>query len=70
VIFTFTIEVEVERTEGKFASREDLAGQIVEELESANLNSLTGENDGEYEVIAWDVSEQEQPKRTRKAAAR
>jgi hypothetical protein len=70
VIFTFTIEVEVERTEGKFASREDLAGQIVEELESANPNSLTGENDGEYEVIAWDVSEQEQPKRTRKAAAR
>jgi hypothetical protein len=36
VRYTFLVEVEVERTEGKFASREDLAGQLLEELEGAN----------------------------------
>jgi hypothetical protein len=64
--FTFTIEVEVERVEGKFASRDDLGAQILDELESANPGSLTSENDGEYEVVDWSVEEQPQPKRRRK----
>lgn len=64
--FDFLVSVEVERTEGKFASREDLAGQLLEELEGANPDSLTGDNDGEYEVTSWDVQEQEQPKPARR----
>ncbi len=65
--FDFLVSVEVERVEGKFASRADLADQILAELESANPDTLTGENDGEYEVQSWDVEEQPQPKRTRRA---
>lgn len=65
--FTFTVEVEVERTQGKFSTREDLGGQIIEAIESANPDTLYGENDGEYEVTDWTVEEQPQPKRRRAA---
>ncbi len=57
--FKFMVEVEVERTEGKFASREDLGGQLKEEIEGADPGSLTGENDGEYEVVSFEVEEVE-----------
>jgi hypothetical protein len=57
--FQFMVEVEVEREEGKFASREDIGGQLAEELEGANPDQLTGENDGTYTVIDWEVSEVE-----------
>jgi hypothetical protein len=57
VKFSYRVEVEVERIEGKFASREDLGGQIQEALECADLGSLTGENDGQYETTSWEVSE-------------
>lgn len=66
--FDFLVSVEVERTEGKFASRDDLGAQIADELENCNPSSLTGENDGEYEVVAWDVEEQPQA-RTRRPPA-
>ena len=57
--FRFVVECEVERSEGKFASREDIGGQIQEELENADPGSLTGENDGTYDVVSWDVSEED-----------
>lgn len=53
--FSFTVEVEVERVQGKFASRDELSDQMVEWLENANEGSLTGENEGEYEVTDWTV---------------
>lgn len=57
--FTFTIEVEAERTEGKFATRDELGEQIQEELDGCNPGNLSGENGGEYEITEWEVSEQE-----------
>ena len=35
--FTFTVEVEVERSEGRFASRDEIGGQLSEAIESADL---------------------------------
>lgn len=54
--FNFAIEVEVERTEGKFASKDELQEQIQEWLEQANQGTLEGENGGQYEVTEWDVT--------------
>lgn len=64
--FTFVVEVEVERVEGRFASRDDIGEQLRAELEGADPGSITGENDGEYGVVSWDVDEQPQPKRARR----
>lgn len=61
--FTFTVEVEVERDEGKFASREELAEQMVAALEGADESTWYGDNDGQYSTTDWTVTEQEQPKR-------
>jgi hypothetical protein len=52
---TAVVQIEVERTEGKFASREELEDQIVEALEDANPQSPDGEMGGTYEVIEWSV---------------
>ena len=54
--FTYTVEVEVERTEGKFASRDDIGEQIADELLNADPGNVTGENGGEYEVTSWEVT--------------
>lgn len=70
---TATVEVEVERTEGKFASRDELGEQLLQaveevanELENADPGSLEGEYGGQYEVVEWSVDvqveEEEQPK--------
>ena len=64
--FTFTVNVTVERTEGKFASRDDIAAQIQAALEGADEGSWTGENDGQYETSNWSVEEVEQPRRGRR----
>lgn len=55
--FKFTVEVEVERTQGKFATRDELSTLIGEALEGANPETLDGENEGQYEVQSWDVAE-------------
>ena len=60
--FTFTVEVEVEREEGKFASRDEIAEQIEEALVSADPQSYDGENGGSYATVDWTVTEEEQPK--------
>jgi hypothetical protein len=67
--FTFTVEVEVERTEGKFASRDEVAEQITDALDSANPGSVDGigaDGMSTYEVTDWSVEEQPQPKRARR----
>lgn len=55
--FTFTINVEVEREEGKFASRDEIAEQIREAIESADPGSIEGEAGGSYSVVTWEVTE-------------
>lgn len=58
--FTFTVEVEVNRTAGKFASRDEMADAIREAIEGADPGELDGLGpDGEtnYTVDSWEVSD-------------
>lgn len=54
---SFLVTVELDRTEGKFASKEDLGSQIVDALEEADPFELTGENEGTYETTVWEVTD-------------
>ena len=65
----FTVEVEVERTEGKFASKDELADQILEAIEQADPSNLDGDEGGQYEVSGWTVErdlEAEKPRKVRR----
>lgn len=53
--FVFTVQVEVERDTGKFASREELENLIAEALANADEGSWTGDDGGEYSTTTWDV---------------
>lgn len=55
--YEFKVKVRVERTEGKFASRDEIAERIMEALEGADPGSLEGENGGQYEVSEWEIEE-------------
>ena len=66
--FVFTVEVEVQRTQGKFASREEVADQIAEALSSADIGNFTCDNGGEYETCSWDVNEEVEAPKPKKAA--
>lgn len=55
--FKFIVEVVVDRTQGKFASKEEIADQIKEALEGADPGTYDGENGGEYETTDWSVIE-------------
>ncbi len=58
--FTLTVEVEVERTEGKFASREEMAEALIEALEQADPGELYGlgaDGMSTYQVNSFEVSE-------------
>jgi hypothetical protein len=61
--FSYTIDVEVDRSQGKFASRDELEDQLREAindaLESADPGTLEGEAGGEYETTSWEVNEDE-----------
>lgn len=54
--FSFTVTASVERSEGKFASRDELEEQLVEAIESADPGSLDGDAGGVYDVVDWSVS--------------
>jgi hypothetical protein len=56
--FRYVVEVEVEREQGLFASRDELGDQLREALESADPGSLTGDNGGEYSTTSWSVEEE------------
>ena len=59
--FTVILEVEVERTEGKFASRDEIAEAIQEALahvrEGESLSGLGADGTSEYEIISSEVAE-------------
>ena len=67
--FEFTVSVEVERTQGKFASRDELEEQLAEALEGADPGQVEGGEGGEYEITTWEVSAAQTAKQA-KAAAR
>ena len=56
--FQFIMDVEVERTSGKFATRDEIEAAITEELDGAlTMVSIEGENGGQYEVTDWSITE-------------
>ncbi len=59
--FTFTVHVELERDEGKFASRAEMADAIREWLEGADEGAVygIGADGGEstYNTTSWEVDE-------------
>jgi hypothetical protein len=66
--FDFTVHVSIEREEGKFASRDEMAEQISDALESADPGSLDGEAGGSYSVVEWNVDEDVPVKPSKKAS--
>lgn len=67
--FSFTVNASVERTEGKFESRETIEAELVEALDGANPSSIEGENGGTYEVQDWSVDASPGPTDKKKAKA-
>jgi len=64
--FTFTLTVEVNRTSGKFASRDEIADAITDELNSADpgsLYNLGADGESEYEIESWEAEETPEPPR-------
>ena len=55
---TFTIEVELEKGSGKFASKDEIADKIMEDLESADPGTIFSDDNAEFNVVQWDVSRQ------------
>jgi len=57
---TFTVTVEVERAEGKFAPKDEIREAVSEMLEGANDGSIDGigaDGDSNYEITDWTVEE-------------
>lgn len=55
--FKFLVEVDVERQEGKFASRDEIGDLLREALTEADPGTVEGENGGVYETSNWDVQD-------------
>lgn len=58
--FTFTVAVELERVSGKFASRDEMADEIIAQIEGADpgyLDGLGADGDSAYETTDWTVEE-------------
>ena len=59
--FTVTLELDVERIEGKFASRDEIAEAIQEALagcgEGESLSGIGADGNSEYEIISSVVVE-------------
>lgn len=66
----FTVQVEVERLEGKFATREEIENALLEALESANPDTVEGDEGGQYEVTSFDVSHDDAAVEAQRVAAR
>jgi hypothetical protein len=59
MIFRYTVEVEVERIEGKFATADEIAERIMGTLEEAessfDLEGIGPDGETNYEVISFSV---------------
>ena len=65
---TFLVEVELSHTTGKFVAKDEIADQLRDALESANLGTVDVD-DSVYEVESWDVTDHEEPKPVKGANA-
>lgn len=65
--FTYTVEVDVERVQGKFTTRDEISEAIITALEQVqsdiDLDSLGPDSNSEYEVTDFSINEEEQAKR-------
>ena len=68
--FVFTVEIEATRVEGKFATKDELADQIQEALESADPSQLDGDDGGQYSIDDWTVSRDEEAEKPKRRAVR
>lgn len=57
--FRFVVTVNIERVQGKFASRDEMEERLVEAIDGADPGSLEGDDGGEYEVADWNVEADE-----------
>jgi hypothetical protein len=58
--FTFTVTVELERSQGKFAARDEMAEALMSELENADPGGVYGigaDGASDYDVVDWSVEE-------------
>lgn len=58
--FTFTVTVELEREQGKFATRDEMAEEIIEWLQNADEGSIYGigaDGDSTYNTTQWEVEQ-------------
>lgn len=56
----FKVIVELERTSGKFAGKDEIRDQLRDELEGMDPGSVSGvgaDGDSEYEVVSWEVED-------------
>lgn len=58
-----TVRIELQHSEGKFASREELAEQIIQVIEAADEGFYYGENEGSYETAGWSAEDTTPKKR-------
>lgn len=57
--FVFTVEVEVERDSGKFASRDEIEQELHEAIDGADpeqIYCVGADGDSVYSVTEWSVS--------------
>lgn len=69
MLLKFEIEIEVQHVSGMFAGKDEVEESIMSDLESADPGSVSniGANgDSEYEVVSFDVSSVEVPRRRRR----
>lgn len=62
--FRIVVEVELNREQGKFASRDDLVQGLIDEIEGADPGGLYGMGDdgsSDYTVDSFEVSEAPEP---------
>lgn len=58
--FSFVVNASVERSEGKFESRDTIEAALVEALEGADPGDIEGDNGGRYDVTDWSVEDNNQ----------
>lgn len=56
MIIRFEVVVEVEKTQGKFVSKDDLREEIRSEIEGADPGSIQVD-ESEYDVQSWEVND-------------
>jgi len=54
--FEFKITATLDHVSGQFAGKDQFEDEILEALEAADPQQLTGDGGGEYEMTEWEVT--------------